>query len=1741
MGKPTKPRVKGNMQPASSSRAAELAGSAHSLSFENLGGFAQFAGTPATSGIINSRPSTPSSDAFETVSLADLDPELVVILKKVSKRDTVTKLKALEELEAYLQLNRNVVGHILHNWVAMYSKLVLEVDRRVRLVANQVHALITVNAKKKLAPLLKEFVGPWLLSMKDQSKDVAKTAQNAFEAVFAVEKRLVVISFCQKEILDYVTDMLLYKTAETLSDARYVSKEDSLSKYARLVASCFQVISHLITVLPIEERSKCQNEYDTILDDTTMWKKFATHNNPVVRKALYAFLKTLLLSWVDVVEPRLELICPHFFASVFTEKDAATHSDMWDALLLMTKKLPVSWTIIGQKKPALPKLYNFLRNGLNGSVNIAYPSMLALLANLPDELKQSPNFYTDVFDNFWKGLSSEYIDKSNFHFFLNAYAECIVYFAITLSKSNDEQSIKSASTLIQSTFWDMIKVFFLSSRDNKINDKLDVNSFAIIAKHLVVLASVDNANKDCMRIFWANLDELLVQTVVDCGSVAARAPLDMQIFCQKTGSLLSAISNEISATDNSKYDNLKAFTNDLAKRLLLASVESSLVHKENSFGLLVLANKLINVYSVMETKGLADATEQLLGLLADGPESMCASLASYYVTFVTKLESKPESAQLWNALMNKLSDMFNKDGLELRSANTLVLVMEQIHAENITLDASYHCDALDNIVKSCTLIKLNEAAIIVPRPVLESIVSLSLKHHLAFGILSESCATTIFKTLESNLYEFNRHQYIDKSTHALPEPAVQVLKSALSTLSILQKIVDNKDYAIALTKISGNIVCELFDAMFVTAKTLHEEEEQAKAEDDEELSLQISQRASAVWDCLAAFALVNETGLQSNLLERMRQSVTDIQYSASPSDSVGRMKKILATVPSSTCISTILGTEQDWNALSSTPIGQNTTGYLSLGLVDIYASLSVQTLVDDVGELRPITYDIYGLSSFGRFALFWGEYLLDTQARREFFSHGNHDWVIRQLMIACIACEQGFLVPEVCRVWESKAIEGVRVFVQSANQVLSEWLTEALLEVDDVSSWNDNLIQSIHGNKAENQDRLMSFIAQLALNQVSHTPALSAQLLQRVLQRLVILRDWKTADAEKWIPLIKAESDQIDLLSKIAILIAFKGILDKTDSFKHYQSDLSSKLSGISSLEQLDYDLTDPDLKKKRNWGLLALLNASSLKHGSFNIPRQRVMYLIQGIRPLLSDENSDFSSDQQKARIFSQLAQLLKHLSESVQDISGSHWEFFLQCCFGWITLADTTQPEELLVVYHALDLFKTLCLLSEEADNDDLRAAIQGLMPTLSKSLLQLMTNEQKYLQQQKRDEQNQARLVYQTLLSDLLEHIPDKTLIESECFADLNALIHAPNDVLQKRAYLLLKKYIAHRVQDLSVKLEFTETSEEETHVEIDDAVFDTILSPPDLSGWQSVGIEGNATHEELGYLLTWMLMFDHFTDITFKLKQEYTAQLKDQEAVSHLMPIICKILSVGQQQASKAFDLTPWSIVEYDTDGFDSTSEMSFLVLASHLYYKALTHIPSLVRLWWIDCKHRQLTIAVEAYTEKYFSQQLINSEMDLVNRPDIKTQLEENDENEFTVKTLKAAGEVTATYRVDDQNMQIAIKMPSNFPLRQIDVEGVQKVGVNEKQWRGWMFAVAAVIGYQNGNIVDALTVFKRNVNLHFNGVEDCTICYSIICIQDRSIPTKQCRTCKNKFHSSCLYKWFRSSNSASCPLCRTVF
>ena len=65
-------------------------------------------------------------------------------------------------------------------------------------------------------------------------------------------------------------------------------------------------------------------------------------------------------------------------------------------------------------------------------------------------------------------------------------------------------------------------------------------------------------------------------------------------------------------------------------------------------------------------------------------------------------------------------------------------------------------------------------------------------------------------------------------------------------------------------------------------------------------------------------------------------------------------------------------------------------------------------------------------------------------------------------------------------------------------------------------------------------------------------------------------------------------------------------------------------------------------------------------------------------------------------------------------------------------------------------------------------------------------------------------------------------------------------------------------------------------------------------------------------------------------------------------------------------------------------------------------------------------------------------------------------------------------------------------------------------------------------------------MWYQNVEKQFEGVEECPICYSIIQPSDHTLPKLKCRTCGNKFHSSCMFKWF-SQGKATCPMCRSLW
>ncbi|ORY91172.1 hypothetical protein BCR43DRAFT_446828 [Syncephalastrum racemosum] len=1621
-------------------------------------------------------PSSPAAAASAAVSMADdahLDPDLVVIFRKMAKRDAVTKLKALEDLESYLRDNTAAIASVIPLWARSYVKLTIEVDRRVRLAANSVHDLMARHAKKKLAPHLKELIGAWMISQFDQSKDVARMAQQSFCHAFSEDKRLGVLQFCQKEILEYLSEMLLSKEPDTLSDARYVTKEEMEAKFARVISACFCCLSYLLDTLLLEDREKCQDDYDALMQSPRLWK-FVTHEQPLIRRSLYHFTKSLLVRWTDLLE-----------------KEPTTFSDLWDAILLMTKQYPESWMIIGRKKAPLPKLCALLKNGLNGAVSVGYPGLLVLFANLPPEMSHGIKFYQEAFPSFWKGLSTDKIDRTNAHVFTNAYAECAIYCAVTQSNLGTEESNQIATYLVVDILGDLVKAYLARQ-----NEKLMTDQAQLLASHLSKLGSLPQM-KDMTSPLWTKIDRLLVQTTIDCSM--DRKPVDMVVFSRNAVQFVIALASE------------KAGHQDVvewAHRMLLAALGSALVYKDKANALLGMADWLVMEYHTLipiRKKQINDRAKSLLPLMWDMPEESLRNLVSFYLGVIARIPDDNVAKELWDMLLKRL------DGLEAkgqREQRILLLCLDQVQSPNVLVTVFCH-ELLDQLFEHYSL---------QPSAADDDLVYAGLQVHFTKGILSDDIVGRIFAGFAEKLHSAD----------------------ASSTLGILQKLLVEETSSAVIDYLAEK---DLATIIF----------------DQASMSSEATDAVTVLWDSI----IRRKTEAQSEkmlrpLLRHVKATITDVKNSVSPSTSVRRVSTLLDGFcgehdvrQRQVLVSEILGSEEEWHSLSSF-LAQPSLDVLSLTIHDPMTSLVQGPFVEN-DELAPVTYDVYGLSAAGRLMLFAAE-LVHVRGLRDTLPAEAQAQLLQKLTVTSVLCQYGLAVPGVYRLWNSSMTECntiMRLFVDQVQYLLDDFVRHAAEKVDG-PEWSQQLLNTLGDTSADIADTLVSFAARLARYAVPESneaevtleEVAAAEAFHLLLSKSLQILAWTPEVILRWLTILKAEATTVRLPIKVAILQSIKGAIGESAAYRNLQSDYASKLSGVTSLLEFDEDQNKGKRRSSKTksdtyplcvaWNLLVLLNTSSLKFGAIAIPPQRLMHLLLTVRKWFEESSEHDLSEEQRIRVIVQLLQLFIHLAESVQEVSGGQWEFFLERSREWATYYDTSRVEELAVVYHALQLYHVLLQVAGEG-HDELADVIQDHAEFYN-DVLNLISKE-RYMQ----GSISRTRSQYQGLLTELQAFIPEDTLKSAtDIVTDMCALIKSPSEVLQKCAYRVLKFHIVQTVQDLSVRLELSSSNEEEpTDASLEKNILQNISEVPNVSAWHTVSLDEMSLHDISGYMISWLLLFEHFSDITFRLKQEYTSQLKEAELISHLIPFLSQILGVGAGQYAQPFDLTPWDFEMYDLEGFDTNTEMSYLTLAAHLYYRSLKHIPSLVRQWWVDSKNRQLTIGVESFIEKYFSSQLISDELDLIGRPDVQSLLEGDDE--FTVKALRAAREVTARYRVDEQDMQIAIKLPSTYPLQQIDVEGVQKVGVSDRQWRGWMFSVAAVIGAQNGNIVDALTVFRRNVRLHFDGVEDCTICYSIISAQDRSIPTKQCRTCKNKFHASCLYKWFRSSNSASCPLCRTVF
>ncbi|KAI1437161.1 hypothetical protein GGR50DRAFT_115844 [Xylaria sp. CBS 124048] len=682
-------------------------------------------------------------------------------------------------------------------------------------------------------------------------------------------------------------------------------------------------------------------------------------------------------------------------------------------------------------------------------------------------------------------------------------------------------------------------------------------------------------------------------------------------------------------------------------------------------------------------------------------------------------------------------------------------------------------------------------------------------------------------------------------------------------------------------------------------------------------------------------------------------------------------------------------------------------------------------------------------------------------------------------------------------VWSSLFVENDMPDVETLTASAPKHITAM---ADDAQGWSD-------GSGTENS-RLMHAIIEKLLEQsrtLSPLGFYSARSMQSILETLTA-RHGFPSNGEQW--LISADC----LKSSSSTVYPAAAIL-------HALGETAATSKTVNSFcNRLVSDIAGAEVGREKTLITLVLLNACMQIYGTDELPvsNNRLVFAVRQITSWLDvPENIDNAFATEAGRC-------LQRLLPCIKDVYGSYWEKAVEfCIYLWTKPASEPLAGRLTEIHTSLRLMDIL--ESMEGPNDDLVEALQSSEEQRSTALIDLLKLP--------RGDHSQPQEMVDAILCRRVETL---SLPRYGDLSELYGLMASESWYIQTAAFSILTKALPAAQEKISVDVIL-----EKQDARLPDELLSLLLDAPTLDSYPDE-IMAQFPTAVRSYLLSWHLVFDAFRAASFKVRGDYTENLKTENYIDPLMNFTFDVLG---HSAARALNLdragfTAQLIKNYIVGFAESGSpEWAMQWLLVHLYYLVLKFVPGLFKAWHVNCRSKQTRLAVEAWMARHFSPLIIAEALEDVAKWNESQEPPADDEKELIVKVSPVAREVIAGYEVDDLNASIAIRIPPQFPLDAVTVVGINRVAVDERKWKSWILTTQGAITFSGGNIIDGLATFRRNVVGALKGQTECAICYSIIST-DKKMPDKRCQTCKNLFHRTCLYKWFQSSNQNTCPLCR---
>ncbi|CAF3382089.1 unnamed protein product [Rotaria sp. Silwood1] len=1704
-------RTRGNLKPTSSTKATAT------LLTHGISPFAFSSGeSPISNGI--------DENNIEN----DIDSDLRVILRKLTKKDSTTKIRAFNELRDYCDANESddKIRVILPFFVSHYRKWSTDSDQRVRDECQSTFDTIGMRMKKNLSPHLKTILPIWLMSQCDSYAPAASKAKFLYSKLFnGQNKQAEAVYFARNEIMSTLTDEI-NQCSDVLKDKKENEMETD-DAHERRLTQVLLALALFLNYLEANKRSDLTNHFKIIFDSGKFWK-LDKIKSIQIQSSFYRCLYELINLIPDVIREYKPKIIPLVFYAI-NETEPKLCPLIWDCLILCLDTFDDCWSLVNYQKAFLPKLYAFIRHACHGNVFGVKDCLLPLIEKIP-KIVIDDNVNYHFVENFFQSMEEGILSikgrqqMNNVSSLLKAYMDCLLY--ILEHHSTDQLGF--------------------------LNERL----LPLIRRLLT--------DKDCsIRTVYAR------QYVHFLSSIQS-----FRLYCDHLNNVLSLFHDLINPSSSSSIINE---TNDLKyifeqSAILFETILSPPKLKNLRFAATTritssstdLSSIDSTTFQVEDDNEIDNNNQKEIYLI-----QFATNLCQYCFEFCTKYSnhtSFEHGLNLFTRLLNPSTsnniEIIKKLTNEIDNTNTIPEIFYLNYAKPlIKIAIEQHC-SLDYIVElTIQILNTFDSSDIVVERVLADLMQLESSRRFYFLLTSIVCR-----------YESSPSFHTWLQTHG-------VLEQLLNMTASVTKSSENNDLNFPVSteefQLLSSLLCSSKPTQFLTSiqqeqivylacrlleqqtPTLNESDTQHDLiQSIDHVAKHLFQNIDKTYENQSTKNLfqlylhndINNLIRKNYDLSLHQRSIWLIALKQShiiQNDLYNQLINcILSYITTQSdndlFIDMIITICQDENVLSK----------------KFYHILYQRIYLDDNYLYESWIYGIYhgwllpdqtiNIKIQNKKFLEY-ERLIDVQficllIIRQYelnsFLWLNND-LIKNLILnyylfqyRCIDTKQLYILFE-------------RLFHISTFNIEFNFIEKSLLSND---FYNDLIYYHIYCQikdkyiNINQRDDLIQYTFILNNNDELNTHLILASFFRESQSKLIIPYLIEQCQDERRSELTLAALNQsLIRMNKLGL------ILD--ENYLNNILNILIKLN-ISSKEILQ---------------LIQLWN-TLLNHGTFVYTLKQnhwdnILCLISNLFLNLTNVkqqiNQQFTLRTEflfihASNLLTTIGKLLTNNNNNNNDKQDETDTFQKQLLDEWLLLYSKDIYQGLLPLYIALP--SALAEFSSFYVTNEMVKSICCAMSTIPTDYL--LSNNLKPLFHSD-DNQSTLSESIQTVFNHLYR-----------------LLCLAPNRSLQYSAYHLLNKLLPHISPTLILTTTNHETIAEDDKIcrlpgsilealERTENTIKQLLNENDIAEEHLLDDHGHEVISErspsivmtdkehiiIGELLNYKLLLN-LINCYSSIEQRYTYKLMLQEKklVDRFLLIVLGLIPanpvyndpLSMQVSSITKKLThSKSMFENDiqlTPNGDLTSTYTIPHLACSVYFQCLSLIPGLVREWF-QSQTKRIRDAVDRVTQKYVSPILIQQELDTASTlKDINV----GETGLFTVKKHSNTREITAIYNIETSRVEICIRLPMNYPLSIASIECTHHVGFTKEQWNKWMLQLKTNLIQSNGSIADGLLNWKQNIDKTMQGIEECSICYCIL-HTNNELPKRTCRTCKKKFHDACLFRWFRSSNKSTCPHCRANF